>query len=187
MGGTWPKVQGCLEPQKLEEAGRTLPGASEGARPLDTLIQSDLWPPDRETRVLCEWPSVVLCCGCPGTGTGCCCATRAAHGASHVLPRSAYPADGHPEARESRIARRRGADLPGWRGGGELGRSVSVRTGCSVLEAFGFSTRGVRPKPETTSAVCLDASFLSVSCCCPTPECATPEAPRGEWGAGHHL
>ena len=25
MRGTWPKAQGCLEPQKLEEVGRTLP------------------------------------------------------------------------------------------------------------------------------------------------------------------
>ena len=36
--GAAPTSQERLQPRELEEAGRTLPGASEGAGPADTLI-----------------------------------------------------------------------------------------------------------------------------------------------------
>ena len=41
-GGTWPQTQGHWQPQKLDEAGGSLSGASEGAGPCNTLI-SHFW------------------------------------------------------------------------------------------------------------------------------------------------
>lgn len=38
MGGMWPQAQGCLEPQNLEEAGRTLPSEPLEGAPFPTWI-----------------------------------------------------------------------------------------------------------------------------------------------------
>ena len=41
-GGMWPPAQGHLEPQTLEESGRTLPERQEGSWPCPTWV-SDFW------------------------------------------------------------------------------------------------------------------------------------------------
>lgn len=53
VGGTRPQAKECLEPQELEEAGRTLPKALQrDCDPAHTLT-SDFWPQDCKTINFC--------------------------------------------------------------------------------------------------------------------------------------
>ena len=69
MGGRQLGAQGSLEPQKLEEAGRTLPGASGGSTALSHLVSGVMLRLDLSSPALpgsqwsCPaWISVALPC-----------------------------------------------------------------------------------------------------------------------------
>lgn len=47
-GGTWPHARGHLQPQKLEEGGRTLPWSCRRVFGPAGIPIPDFWPPEQE-------------------------------------------------------------------------------------------------------------------------------------------